>query len=73
MPYSSHKLGLIISTERINQKMSQQQLSAIAGLSRSHLAALEGGRKSPNLKTLWSIAEALSMKPSQILERLEDQ
>ncbi len=72
MPYSSRKLGLIISTERSARQMSQEQLSALAGISRGHLAALESGKKSPSLKTFWKLAEALSMKPSQLLAKLED-
>ena len=73
MPYDSRKLGLLISTERSNRQMSQKQLSALTGISRSHLADLESGRKSPNLKTFWRLAQALSMKPSELLAKLESQ
>lgn len=73
MPYNSQRIGLIISVERCNHKMTQEQLSELAGISRSHLAALESGRKSPNLETFWRIAEALSLKPSQLLSKIESQ
>ncbi len=71
MPYNSKALGLIISTERVRKGMTQEQLSGLAEISRSHLAALESGQKSPNVDTLWRIAEALSIKPSRMLTMLE--
>lgn len=71
MLYSSQKVGLIISMERINRRMTQEQLSELAGISRSHLAAIEGGKKGPNLVTFWGIAIALSLKPSQLLSKVE--
>jgi len=71
MPYNSKALGLIIGTERVRRGMTQEQLSGLAGISRSHLAALESGQKSPNVDTLWRIAEALSMKPSRLIAMME--
>lgn len=71
MPYNSKALGLIISTERVRKGMTQEQLSGLAEISRSHLAALESGQKSPKVDTLWRIAEALSIKPSRMLTMLE--
>ena len=71
MPYNSKALGLIISSERVRKGMTQEQLSGSAGISRSHLAALESGQKSPRVDTLWRIAEALSLKPSKMFISLE--
>jgi len=71
MPYNSKIFGLVISTERVRHGLSQEQLSGLAGISRSHLAALESGSKCPRLDTLWSIAEALSLNPSRLLMLLE--
>ena len=71
MPYNSKALGLIISTERVRKGMTQEQLSGLAEISRSHLAALESGQKSPKVDTLWRIAEALSVKPSRMFTMLE--
>lgn len=71
MPYNSQRVGLIISMERSNHRMTQEQLSELAGISRSHLAALESGKKSPNLETFWRIAEALSLSPSLLLYKVE--
>lgn len=71
MPYNSHILGLIIGTERVKKGMTQEQLSGLAGISRSHLAALESGQKSPKMDTLWRIAEALAVKPSKLISMIE--
>ena len=71
MPYNSKALGLIIGTERVKKGMTQEQLSGLAGISRSHLAALESGQKSPKVETIWKIAEALSIKPSKLIMMAE--
>ncbi len=71
MPYNSKTLGLIIGTERVKKGMTQEQLSGLAGISRSHLAALESGQKSPKVETIWKIAEALSIKPSKLIMLVE--
>ncbi len=71
MPYNSKTLGLIIGTERVKRGMTQEQLSGLAGISRSHLAALECGQKSPRIETLWRVAEALGVKPSKLIIMME--
>jgi len=71
MPYNSKIIGLIISTERVKKEMTQEQLSGLAGISRSHLASLESGQKSPKIETIWKIAEALSVKPSKLIMMAE--
>ena len=44
----------------------------IAGIARSHLAAIESGKNSPTIETLWRIADALNVKPSMILKLVEE-
>ena len=73
MFYDSKILGTIIGTERVKRGMTQEQLSGLAGISRSHLAALESGQKIPRVDTLWEIAEALSIKPSTLIMNMEKQ
>ena len=62
---------MVIGRERVRQNMTQEQLSGLAGISRSHLAALESGEKSPKLETIWRIAEALGTKPSRLIQMME--
>ena len=73
MPYNSKALGLIISTERVRKGMTQEQLSGLAGIARSHLATLENGEKVVRLDTLWRIAEALGMKASELVMMAESE
>ena len=71
MSYNSQKFGIVLSRLRTEKGLSQEQLSGLAGISRSHLAMIENGRKTPRLDTLWRLAEALDIMPSQILELAE--
>ena len=46
-------------------------MSGLAEIARSHLAALENGDKTAKLSTLWNIAYALEMKPSELIHLVE--
>ena len=72
MPYSSKTIGLVISRLRIQKGLTQETLSGLSGISRSHLIMLETGRKTVRLDTLWRIAEALGIKPSELLRLAEN-
>ena len=69
--YNSKAFGLVISTLRTEKDMTQEQLSGLAGIARTHLAALESGEKVPRVDTLWRIAEALSVRPSRLIQMVE--
>lgn len=71
MPYNSEAFGIIIGRERARLGLTQERLSALAEISRSHLAALECGSKIPRVDTLYKIAEALSIKPSTLIMMME--
>ena len=67
MPYNSRNFGIVISRLRTAKGMSQEQLSGLAGISRSHLAMLENGRKTARLDTLWKLAEALDVTADELI------
>ena len=69
MPYNRKTVGIVISTLRVQKGLTQEQLSGLAGIARSHLAALESGEKIPRADTLWRIAEALSVRPCRKFSR----
>ena len=71
MPYNRKTVGIVISTLRVQIGLTQEQLSGLAGIARSHLAALESGEKIPRADTLWRIAEALSIRPSRLIQMAE--
>jgi len=73
MHYDCIVTGKIIRQLRKEKLLSQEVLSGLAGISRSHLAMIESGKKSANVNTLWSIADALQVPLSQIIFMVENQ
>lgn len=71
MPYNRKDFGVVISRLRIQKGLTQENLSGLAGIARSHLAALENGGKTVKLDTLWKIADALEIAPSELVRRTE--
>lgn len=51
--------------------MTQELLSGFAGIARTHLTMIENGSKQPNFETIWKIAVALDLKPSQLVAEIE--
>ena len=53
---------------RLAKGWSQNRLSEEAGLSQTYISYLEAGTKSPTIKTLEKIAQALGVSISALLE-----
>ena len=67
-------LLLSLRTKLILQReMSQEVLSGLAGVARSHLAMIESGSKNANVETLWRIVAALDMRMSELMRLVEDE
>ena len=62
IPYNCEITGRIIRSLRIRQNLSQEVLSGLAGVARSHLAMIEAGTKNASVDTLWRIADALGLR-----------
>lgn len=73
MLYNSKVFGLVISRLRLRAGFSQEHASALAGLSRSHWAALEKGAKILRADTLWSVAYALDIAPHELVRLTEEE
>ena len=73
MPYHSKAFGIVIGRLRVEKGITQEVLSGLAGIARSHLVDLENGRKTVRLDTLWRIAEALGLSPSRLLALVEEE
>ena len=71
MPYNSKIFGVVIGRLRTNKGLTQERMSGLAGIARSHLVALENGEKTVKLSTLWNIAYALDLKPSELIRLVE--
>ena len=65
-------VGSVIQQVREEQHKSQELISALAGIGRTHLSAIERGQRKPTLETFWKISEALNMQPSVLLARIEE-
>lgn len=71
MPYNHEITGRVIRELREERGVTQEVLSGLAALSRSHLADIERGSISPSVDTLWRIAEALGLRLSALIRRVE--
>ena len=71
MPYNRKAFGVVISRLRVEKGLTQESLSGLAGIARSHLAALENGEKTVKLDTMWRIADALEVRPSELIGIVE--
>ena len=71
MDFDRHIAGTVIRRLRNERGMSQELLSGLAGIARSHLSMIETGSKQPNFETLWRIAGALEMRPSELVAAIE--
>jgi len=47
--------------------------SGFAGIARTHLTMIENGTKQANFETLWKIALALDIRPSELVARIEEE
>ena len=64
-------VGEVISNFRKNKKISQEVLSGLADIGRTHLSAIERGERKPTLETLYKISCALNVRMSEIVEEIE--
>lgn len=71
MTYDHRVTGRIIRKLREKRGLTQEVLSGLAAISRSHLAEIESGRTNANAETLWKISEALGMRCSDLIRAVE--
>ena len=66
-------IGQILQEYRVKKGMSQELLSGLAGLDRTHYSKIERGLRSPTLDTLFKLAQALDVPPHEIIQAIEVQ
>lgn len=71
MQFDSGVVGQIVRKLRKEKKISQDVLSGFAGIARTHLTMIESGSKQPNFETIWKIAVALDLRPSELVSLIE--
>jgi transcriptional regulator with XRE-family HTH domain len=72
MQFDNKVVGNVIRRKRIQKNMTQEMLSGFAGIARTHLTMIENGSKQPNFETIWRIAIALDVKPSELVAEIEN-
>lgn len=65
-------VGRVLTEYRERKGWTQEVLSGLAGLDRTHYSKLERGLRSPTLDTLFKIGQALDVPPHIILKTIED-
>ena len=64
-------VGEVIAQFRKKKGLSQEVLSGLSGVGRTHLSAIERGERKPTLETLYRISCALRINMSDILKEIE--
>jgi transcriptional regulator with XRE-family HTH domain len=66
-----HAFGRVLLQERLDAKLSQEELAHRAGLHVNAISLLERGKRSPSLDTAFRIATALEKSPSEFVGQIE--
>ncbi len=64
-------VGEVIAEFRKKRGLSQEVLSGLADIGRTHLSAIERGERKPTLETLYRISCALGIGMSVIVAEIE--
>nr|WP_325211628.1 helix-turn-helix transcriptional regulator [uncultured Oscillibacter sp.] len=64
-------VGEVIAAYRLRKGVTQEVLSGLADIGRTHLSAIERGGRKPTLETLYRISLALDVKMSDIVLDIE--
>lgn len=73
MQFDNFAVGKAIRDLRKEKGISQDVLSGFAEIARTHLTMIENGTKQANFETLWKIALALDIRPSELVARIEEE
>lgn len=71
MEYDYRKMGQLIHKLRKKKGLSQEVLSGLASIGRTHLSMIETGSKNASIETLWQLANALNISMSTLFSYYE--
>jgi transcriptional regulator with XRE-family HTH domain len=63
-------VGLNVRRVRLERVLSQERLAELSGFSQQYISKLEKGRRNPTIISLYELAAALGVTPTDLL--LED-
>ena len=64
-------VGMVIADFRKKKELSQEVVSGLADIGRSHLSAIERGERKPTLETFYRICLALNVNMSTVISEIE--
>ncbi|MCI8397920.1 MAG: helix-turn-helix transcriptional regulator [Oscillibacter sp.] len=64
-------VGHAIKESLKRKELTQDVLSSLAGLDRTHYSKIERGLRSPNIDSLFKILAALDIKPHELMIEIE--
>lgn len=64
-------IGSVIANHRKAKGLSQEVLSGLADLDRTHYSKIERGLRAPTIDTLFKIAHALDMPAHELVRSIE--
>ena len=67
----SKLVGEVIADFRRKKNLSQEVLSGLADIARTHLSAIERGERKPTLETFYRICCALDVKMETVIKEIE--
>ena len=63
--------GKVLRALRVERGLSQEALALEAGVQRNYVSLIERGVNQPTITIIFKLANALEIKPSQIVELVE--
>lgn len=65
--------GKVLRKLRVGKKLSQEKLAELCDLDRTYISLLERGLRQPTILTLFKIADALDLPPSELVKKVEEE
>lgn len=69
----SKTVGKVIRRIREERGLSQEVVSGLADIGRTHLSAIERGLRKPTMETFFKIANAMDIEASSLLKQIESE
>ena len=66
-------VGQVIQRVREEKQMSQELVSGLAGIGRTHISAIDRGERKPTLETFYKLSLAMGIRPSALLKEIENE
>ena len=66
-------VGRVIQEYREKKGLSQEVVSGLAAIGRTHLSAIERGERKPTMETFFRICDALQVRPSELMAMIEQE